>query len=399
LIAFPLRRARRRARTALLPLCTGLWLTWALACAAPEAPPDADWPAGALLAADGEALRSLLRELESLHDTPTARAARRLREALPACEAVEAVAERAGDWSEVLRCADPTGPLSGLHAWRGGAAAALALPLAAEGPRTLLRLHRDTRGVRLDLRWTPPSEELAALLPGNRPPGPQLLDARERLLHARVRVDGALDLAALVPEGSQADQLLHLRAEALGAAVLDGTWEAALYTPLPGTEMPRVALALGVRSRTVARAAAERLVAEVARNWSVAPTPLATERYTGACLLDLRVLPELAPCYASTERALVFAWNPASLRRALAGDAPATGGSATTDGAAGHLTLDLAALRRVDRQLARGVGPGAMASVADWPWSRLVASGERSGGDGALALRIALETAVAGPRP
>jgi hypothetical protein len=400
LIAFPLLRARRRARTALLPLCTGLSLAWGLACGAPEAPPpDAEWPPGALLSARSGALHALLQELEALRDTPAARAARRLREALPGCENVEAVAERAADWSAALRCADAGAELAGLHAYRADAAAALALPLLEGGPRALLRVTRDARGTALELRWTPPETQLADLLPGGRPSGPALLDDRQRLLHARVRVDGALDLAALVPEGSQADQLLHLRAEALGATVLDGTWEAALYTPLPGAEMPRIAVALGVRNRAAAERAAARMVAEVERHWGVARTPLAHESYTGSCLLGLRVLPELAPCLVSSARALVFAWNPASLRRALATDGYAPSALDTQGDAAGRLELDLAGLRAVDLRLAQRVGPGAVASVARWPWRRLVASGDRRGGDGPLSLHVALESAAAGRAP
>ena len=401
MIESPLLRARRRARAALLPLCTGLWIASGLACGAPEAPaPDADWPAGALLSARSDALRPLLRELEQLHDTPLARAAKRLREALPQCAAIEASAERADGWAEALRCADARTSLAGLHAWRGDDAVALALPLSGrDAARALLRVAHDAQGVRLELRWTPPQGKLTSLLPGDRPPGPGVLDDRERLLHARVRVDDSLDLAALVPEGSQADQLLHLRAEALSAAVLDGTWEVALYAPLPGGEMPRVAVALGVRSRSAAAAAAERLVGEVERHWSVTRTPVASESYTGACLLDLRVLPDFAPCYASNERALVFAWNPASLRRALASDGHASATRPLPPNAAGQLELDLAALRRVDLRLAQRVGPGAIAAVARWPWSRMIASGDRLGGDGDLSLHIALLSDVAEPVP
>ena len=50
-----------------------------------------------------------------------------------------------------------------------------------------------------------------------------------------------------------------------------------------------------------------------------------------------------------------------------------------------------------DLQLARAVGPKASASVARWPWQRLLATGGLR--DGALALRIALESDPSEIRP
>jgi hypothetical protein len=400
-IEAPFSPRRRRDRAAWLRLCAGLSAAVALACGSPDPPSaDADWPEGALLSARTEELRRLLLDLESLRHTPLARSARRLREALPACATVEAIALRPAGWAHALRCAEPDAALSGLHAHRAetDAGAAFAVPLSeGDAPRLLLRLARAPERLRLDLRWSPSDHQLASLLPGRDPPGPGVLDDRERLLHTRVRVDGALDLAGLIPAGSQADDLLHLRAEVLGAAILDGTWEMAIYAPLADAGMPRIAVALGVRSEEAAAAAAERLVAEVERHWSVARTPLPAERYTGSCLLDLRVLPELAPCYAATERALVFAWNPASLERALARDGHEPIAAPTREDAAGHLEVDLAGLRETDLRLARRVGPEAVAAVARWPWTRLVASGDRRDGD--LSLHFALEHEPTGLAP
>ena len=389
---FPPTRRHRRAATLLL--CAGLLVAWGLACAEPDPPrADADWPPGALLSARTGDLRALLLELEALRETPLARSARRLREALPDCPEVEAAAERPEGWIDALRCTEPTAPQTGLRTHRGSAAVALAVPLSdASAPRLLMRAQRDRGSVQLDVRWPTPDAKLAALLPGSEPSGPGVLDERERLLHARVRVDGPLDLAALVPSGSQADTLFHLRAGLLGAAVLDGTWEAAIYPPMSGDGMPRVAIALGVRHRAAAQAAAERLLDDVEQHWSVSRTPLPEPagEATGACLLDLRLLPELAPCYATTEHALVFAWNLPSLRRALGHDGHEQVSDSASERAAGHLEIDLTRLREADLRLAQRIDPTAISPVARWPWRRLVASGDRRDGD--LAVRIALES-------
>jgi len=377
--------ARRRRRAAALYLCAGLTTAWALACGdPPELPVDPQWPPGALLSAQTDALRSLLAEIEGLGATPLARQAGRLRRTLPDCPEVEAIATEAASLPEALRCAEPSPALVGLRAHRGDAMASLALPLGPDTPRLLLRAHRRGADLELDVHWPRPETSLAALLPGSDPSGPEVLTAHERLFHVRVRVDGPLDLAALVPEGSQADELFRLRSELLSAAILDGTWEAAIYTPEPGSSWPRVAIALGVRLQSAAAAAADRLIDDVEEHWSVSRTPLPAGSGSGACLLRLRLLPELAPCYRATERALVLAWNPDSLRHAIAaGPLP----PAATE--PGRLELDLAGLRRTDLRLAQQVGPEALATVTRWPWRRLVAHGGRR--EDAWAFRVELE--------
>ena len=97
----------------------------------------------------------------------------------------------------------------------------------------------------------------------------------------------------------------------------------------------------------------------------------------GACLLDLALLPELAPCYVASERALVFGWNPDSLRRALA---------AGSRRAEAGIVVELARLPEADARLSGGEAP---AAPQRWPWRRLRADGARAGDT--LRVRVVLE--------
>jgi hypothetical protein len=113
----------------------------------------------------------------------------------------------------------------------------------------------------------------------------------------------------------------------------------------------------------------------------------------GACLLDLRILPGLAPCYVASDRALVLGWNPASLHKALDGaslDAPLAGPES-----GGGLVLELARFAEADARLARAVGEEPVrqaAKAAASPWRRLRAQA-RQDGDRVL-VRVHLEPRV-----
>jgi hypothetical protein len=165
--------------------------------------------------------------------------------------------------------------------------------------------------------------------------------------------------------------------------VLGGVFELAAYMPEAGRAMPPLALALDVKRRGPAVEAMDRFVEELAATWPVHPTPVDFDAGPGTCLLDLRILPEFAPCYVPTERALVVAWNPESLRTALAAADPATHASP------GWLSVRLGLLGEADRRLSRTLSPDAPAPRLEWGWSRLVAYA-RGDGAGGRALRIEL---------
>ena len=349
-------------------------------------------PPGAWWVGRGPAVRELLGQLAQLEGTPLARRARELAATLPDCSSVGVHAPD-GDvtkLAEGVRCLRDDDPLEAI---RRAAQSDLvfALPRA---PDTALRgaLRSEDGTLALDLRWNDPPAggALGLLVPGGEPAGPDRLASARRLLALRVRPRAGLDLAALVPEGSQADRLFRLKSALLSSAVLDGTWEGAVYLPDRAGGMPGVAIALGFSLRSAAIAAIERFVADLQATWPVHRSELQLAAGDGACLPDLNVLPELAPCYVATADALVVAWNPASLERALAQASRSEpqasevhpGGSAPN--APARLDLDLSLIESADDLLARAF-PGSSPPLR-WPWRRVVASGGES--DGALALRV-----------
>lgn len=356
-----------------------------LACARE---PEVAWPPGTLLVAETPALAGFLDAVTKLERTPLARAAGALRARLPRCELVEAQSA-AGDLEALaasLRCADPQGPLAPLHAARGEHAVAFALPGDPDA-RAVGTADLDNAAARIALRWPGAAETLAGFAPGDDPAGPDRLSAAERVAHGTLRSAGPFDLAALVPEGSQGDRLFRLRSDLFGAALLDGRVELALYQPLERAAMPRAALALGVRSDGAARAAADRFLASIEASWSLRRAPVAVGDLRGACLPDLHLAPELAPCYAIGDGALVVAWNEVSLRHAIGSEASASPAGTVTGGASARFDVDLSAVSAADARLAATLGLPPLAQ--HWPWRRIRATAEPA--RGALQIQIELE--------
>ncbi len=391
LLLFSPRMIARACGFVLAGLALGLVACAEPPVAAPQEPP------GALLVARTADLERLLGQLEWLEGTPLASRIEAIRAALPACPLLESHAPD-GSFEQLLRrleCRPERSALEELHRERADHALAFAWPLEP-GLRLRGRLMLDDRGgVELDLRV--PREAAhgaqALLVPGAEPPGPGVLSGSQRLFHARARPEGGLDFASLVSEGSQADRMFRLKSELFAGAVLDGTWEAAIYLPSEGEPTPRAALALGFTQRALAVAAIERFISDLRGAWPVHRSFFALNEAEGACLLDLRILPGLAPCYVATERALVLGWNPASLRKALDGaslDAPLAGPES-----GGGLLLELARFAEADALLARAVGEEPVrqaAQAAASPWRRLRAQA-RQDGDRVL-VRVHLEPRV-----
>ena len=370
-------RGRGPGRGVLLAL--GLALG-AQACArAPE--PAASWPPGAIVAGRGRALADLTARLAQLDGTPLGREARAWATALPDCELVEAHAE-AADLAALrasLRCADPSGPLAAVHRDRGERDLVFAWPVGGQSAVGSAAISADGD---LDLRLELPGGAFggprALLRPAATAPGPAVLGGADALLHARLRPADGIDLPALVESGGQGEALFALKSRLFGAAILDGTWELALYLPGAGEPLPRAALALGTRERAAAAAAAAAFLDEIEARWPVRRAPFALGALEGACLPELRMLPGLSPCFVAAERALVIGWNAASVRKALDGSAPDLSD-------AGGLVAELARLPLADARLA---APSLRAPARGWPWQRLVAEPVR-GGD-AVELRVAL---------
>jgi hypothetical protein len=166
-------------------------------------------------------------------------------------------------------------------------------------------------------------------------------------------------------------------------------------------------LAVGFSLKDPAVAAMERFVSDLQAAWPVRRSDFAVAGARGACLLDLNIMPDLAPCYVATESALVIGWNPASLRKALAAD----GATARTAGdihPQGGLSVDLQRFPEADARFAqlaclaeragdpaadpdRTCGPELPESPArtdTHPWRRLTADGAREGDS--VRVRVAL---------
>jgi hypothetical protein len=373
----------RRLAAALAAL--GLLALLTAACA-DRRPGPPDWPQGALLVARAEALALLLSRLEQLEGTPLATRARALRRALPACGTVEGRAA-SGDLAQLvskLTCRGPRSALERLDRERGGRDLAFALPLAGGGRAVGVLSVGEDGGVELELRL--PQAALdgprALLAPGAAAPGPTVLSGSEALIHARLRPEGGLDIARLVPDQGQAARLFRLKSELFAGVVLDGTWEGAVYPPEPARPMPRVALALGFSHRDAAVSAMEGFVRDLRAAWPVHRSFFSVGEATGACLLDLNILPDFAPCYVATDRSLVVGWNPASLRKALDGEA--AGGLGRTGG----VVVDFERFADADALLARHALPEGTALPRSYPWRRLVAQGQR--GDDGVRLLVSL---------
>jgi hypothetical protein len=334
----------------------------------------------------------LLARLQRLEGTRLARRAAALAEALPGCEWVEGREEEgppANVWSG-LSCRPGDSALAGLDRERGDRDLAFALP-ANGGARTLGTLDIAENGdveVEILLPRSAFANTWALTLPGAEPPGPTLLSHADELVHARLRPEGGLDIAALVPESSQADRMFRLKSELFAGAVLDGTWEAAIYLPGPGHPMPLSALAVGFSLKGPAVAAMERFAADLRAVWPVRRSGFAVGAAEGACLLDLNILPDLAPCYVATEGALVVGWNPASVRKALAKD-DMVGSARNSLPPEGGLTVELERFPDADTRFAQLASPGDAASATgSYPWRRLIADGVREGD--AVRVRIHL---------
>jgi len=348
-----------------------------------------EWPGGAVLVARTESLRDLMADLTQLTGTPLARAAGARVAHLPDCEIVQAHAP-SGHLSELfdgLSCRGAPGVFDVVDRARGDHDLLIALP-AAEGSRVHIAARVEAERVEFTVGWPGAPEEgaLSLLLPGDESAGPGELARAGRLAHIRVRPASGLDLAGLVPADSQADRLFGLRSGLFAGVALDGTWEAAVYLPEPGHSVPRSALALGFNVRSVALAAIEHFVERIATTWSVRRSAFSHGSASGACLLEMNVLPELAPCYVATERALVIGWNAESVAAALPGrdeNSP----SAPDAGAVAE--LDLALFAEADNILGQRFGTETAAGFSALPWRHLVAQGGRE--NGALQIEIALE--------
>jgi hypothetical protein len=383
--------ARRGVRTALAAVALAL----AAACSPRQAAGPA-LPPGAHVQADVAALAALLGAFDALAATPAGQRAAELRQSLPAC-ALATGADASGDLLGALRnlrCELSAPP--GLVALRGAHAIGFAAPLRAgrEALRGWIDVAPDGRvSAELTLPRDAAPAALAALLPGAEPAGPALFSGGESLIRARLRPEGGLALAELVPAQSQGDQLFHLRSALFGSLVLDGSLELAVYLPAAPARWPRVALALGVRNRALAEKALQGFLSELRASWPLPQRETTIAGQRASCLPELRLLPELAPCAQVGERALALGWNAESLAHAL-GSEPAELGEVANRAGGAALAVELASIPEADALLA-GATPDA--SAAPPRYRRLLAGGAPTSGGHSLWFELEAQASAQPP--
>lgn len=369
---------RRASPLAIVPLLA------ALAGVLPGCAAEPALPEGAYVSGHGAALVGVLERLAALSGTPLGRVAEASLARVAACRFVSAHAPD-GDLEALaarLACADEASEPAAVAKARADADWLLLAP-AGPGRRVRLLGRAQPGGaLAMDVAIDPaPTAGLAAfLLPDPGGAGPRILGDRDALIHARVRPRAGMDLAALVPEGGQGDRLFRLKSGLLSDAVLGGAFEIAVYLPAAGAALPPMAAALDIRSEALAREAVERFVGELSAQWPIHPTPVGFSSGAGACLFDLRILPEFAPCWLIRADALLLGWNPPSLERALA---PASG--PRDPDAPSRLSVRLDRMVEADRRLQAGAAP-ASAPLAATGWGGL----EVTPGAGEAAFRVRL---------
>jgi hypothetical protein len=362
-------------RRQILVVASALALGFVAASCGVETVPRNDWPDGTLVIARREALAQLLGQLQALPGSKLSHRAGVIAATLPDCAWLEARSlDGAADLENRLDCYPRNQELAGLERERGEADVVFALPAHA-GERVVGTLSVTASGdveARLRVPRSAFSDARTLLRPSAAEPGPNLLSHADELVHARLRPEGGLDIASLIPAQGQADHMFRLKSEIFAGAVLDGTWEIAIYLPEPDRPMPRAALAVGFSLRAPAVAAMEQFLSDLQESWPVRRSPFALGSAEGACLPDLNLLPDLAPCYLATESALVVGWNSASLRRALEFDEPAHDSPHPAAG----LHVDLARFPEADARFAKAASPDEPDPVATpLPWQRMSADG------------------------
>ena len=125
----------------------------------------------------------------------------------------------------------------------------------------------------------------------------------------------------------------------------------------------------------------EQFISDLEDAWPVQRSPFAVGAARGACLIELNLLPGLAPCFVATEHALVIGWNPVSVRAALAND-----GAAAPHPHSGF-TAFLERFSEADARLARESGSQTAAPPA-LPWRRLSVDGEPAGDRVRVRMRL-----------
>jgi hypothetical protein len=199
------------------------------------------------------------------------------------------------------------------------------------------------------------------------------------LIHLRLRPEGGLDLGRFVRAEGTAAKLYGLRNELFLATTLEGVWEAALYPPAGDPPFPGLALALDLHDRERGRTAVDGFLRELGESWPVRRVPHSQGPWRGECLANLKVMPDLEPCYVVTDDALVVGWNRRSLGLALRPT------EKTAD--ASSATVYLSRFPEIDAEIERLAGVERPVPLL-YPWRRLELRGGTDRGVQRLRFRL-----------
>jgi len=348
-------------------------------------------PRGLTFAGDADQIRPVLARLEGLTGAPVAQAATRATEAIAGCERVvgrcevpegaDAGSPSTGgcDLAASLRCAD-----DGLPNWvetlRGDAGWVFA---GSTEPGHWLVVRGTSEGdgsVRLDGEVYPAGIEgpISLLLPADEPAGPPHMNDAQSLIHVRLRPDGGLNLARFIEGGDWGARLYRLQSKLFEGTALSGTWELAVYPPEQDQRIPPMALALDIRDRDLAVQVMEKFLDDLMATWPARRNDFALDGWSGACLSNVRVMPDLSPCYVATADTLLIGWNAGSLRQALAGrstpSVSAPGSDWSDQGSEARVYFSR--FPPVDALMAQVSGTTPLPS-SFYPWDRLDLQGHR----------------------
>lgn len=363
----PCRRERDPSKT--LRRWTPLTACLLVACGGGPEP----LPPGLLLAGEVGAARAVLAEIERWQGTAAASAARAAGASISGCQGrFSTIRSEGGETSTTCEDRPELASLPRGHA--------LAFALPEGGPGRLVGWIEPGPSLKAEAELQNPTEAGAwgLLLPAEEGPGPLRLSGEGELLHLRSRAARVGGLSELVESGGQGDSMFGLKSDLFAGAILDGTFELAIYLPQREMDLPLAALRVGVRDEGVAKAAFDAWIRQIERTWSIALNREVPGLY--GCFREMNMLPELAPCAVIADGAVTVGWNQASLEHALSGAA-----GTPVDG--GLLRVQMAAFPEADRLISLAFAPAEPPPQVPYPWAGLELRARRE----ADALKLSLE--------
>ncbi len=133
----------------------------------------------------------------------------------------------------------------------------------------------------------------------------------------------------------------------------------------------------------------ERFIGEIEETWALRRSSVQFGEAEGACLPEMRLFSEFAPCYVAARGMLLLGWNAQSIAKALAeniGPGPSEWGG---------MVVHLDRLEEADLRLRDSWVPEAPAPRLRYAWDRLSTDVREEGGE--VRMRLALEKDVSVP--